>query len=281
MLLPLPLLWAFTLALALVFGSFLNVCIARLPRHRSIAWPGSHCPHCHAPILARDNVPVLSWIRLRGHCRACRAPIAIRYLLVELAYPLLVVSAVARFGFTPSALGAAVFCFFAGGLLVTDLETFLLPDALTLPGTVCALGFAFANAGAGLGWVPFTRGVLMAHLAVLMTAALAALSWALVFLAIRLGYYLARRRHGMGLGDVKLAAMLAAWLGVGVMAVAVLLAVIAAACTGLLLPLVRRKPRQDSWKTMRLPFGAFLCAGGLYALFFGQQTLTWYMSFYR
>ena len=291
--------WAFTVVCALVFGSFLNVCIARLPRHRSIASPGSHCPRCQAPIRALDNIPIVSWLLLRGRCRACHEPISPRYPLVEAAYTLLVVAVVLRWGLTLPALGAAIFCFFVLALGVTDLETMLLPDALTLPGLALALLFTFLAPGllpatptslstglaAPLSLLPATHQDLGARLAATLTAALAAGAWALVLLTIRLAYYLARRRHGLGLGDVKLAAMLAAWLGAANTAVVFFLAVIAAALTGgLLLPLVLRRtkaPPSASWRTTRLPLGTFLCAGALYALFFGPQTLKWYLSFYQ
>jgi leader peptidase (prepilin peptidase)/N-methyltransferase len=274
------------LVLALLFGSFLNVCISRLPEHRSIVRPGSHCPRCQAPVRPRDNIPVVSWLLLRGRCRDCGRPIAMRYPLVEAGYTVLVALSIARFGFTADAAAAAVFCFFALGLLVMDLETMLLPDAFTLPGLALGLLWAFAAPVWARGDL-FGRNGLMASLSVsaLAVAALSAAGWALLLLVVRWGYYAVRRHHGLGLGDVKLVAMLAAWLGAPRTALCFLLAVIAAALFGLTAlrgGAFLRSQVADSasatWGAMRVPLGAFLCVGSLYSLFFGEHTLQWYFS---
>jgi len=283
--------WAAAILLALLFGSFLNVCISRLPRHHSIVWPGSHCPLCLAPIRPWHNLPVLSWLLLRGRCRDCRRAIPVRYLLVESGYAALVAASIAFFGFTPQALAAAVFCFLTLGLLVMDYETMLLPDAFTLPGL--ALGLLWSLAApvmAGDAGIPLDASPAGSALVRLEKAALAAAGWALLLLTIRWGYCAVRRRQGLGLGDVKLAEMLAAWLGTSRTAVCFLLAVVAAALFGLTAlggqAFLRAQPQREqpnpdlpaAWGTMRLPLGTFLCAGGFYALFFGDKTLQWYFS---
>jgi len=285
-----PLAWAAAILLALLFGSFLNVCISRLPKHQSIVWPGSHCPLCLTPVRPWDNLPIVSWLLLRGRCRNCRQPISVRYLLVESVYAALVAASIALFGFTPQALAAAVFCFFALGLLVMDYETMLLPDAFTLPGLALGLLWSLAAPETlGDAGTPLDASPVGSALTRLAMAALAAAGWALLLLAIRWGYYAVRRRQGLGLGDVKLVAMLAAWLGASRTALCFLLAVVAAALVGLAAmggqAFLRVPPQSGqtdaapaAWGTMRLPLGAFLCAGGLYALFFGQQTLRWYLS---
>jgi leader peptidase (prepilin peptidase)/N-methyltransferase len=275
--LPLPLAWTLALLLAMVFGSFLNVCIARLPSHRSIVHPPSHCPRCQAPVRARDNVPILSWLVLRGRCRDCGLPISARYPLVELGFTLLVAASVARFGFSAAGLAASVFCFFALGLLVMDLETMRLPDAFTLPGLALGLLATLLSPSTSPDAVPGRPD----RLAAMGAALLATAAWALVLLLVRWLYYALRRRQGLGLGDVKLVAMLAAWLGGTRMGVAFFLAVVTAALAGLgLAAWQRRTAGGGEWRTLRIPLGACLCGGALYALFFGEQTLKWYLSFW-
>lgn len=280
------------MVLALLFGSFLNVCISRLPEHRSIVRPGSHCLRCQAPVHPRDNVPVVSWLLLRGRCRACGQPIAMRYPLVEVGYTALVAVSIVRFGFTAEAGAAAVFCFYALGLMVMDIETMLLPDAFTLPGLALGLLWAFAEPAGQVGSL-FGRNELVITSAIksgisaLAIAALAAAGWAMLLLVIRWVYYALRRRHGLGLGDVKLVAMLAAWLGTSGTALCFLLAVMAAAVFGLTALRGRAFLRPHAvgstaavWGAMQIPLGAFLCAGGVFAFFFGEQTLRWYFSFW-
>lgn len=150
---PYPVALALVALFGLVFGSFLNVCIYRLPRGLSVVRPGSACPQCHAPIAARDNIPVLSWLLLGGRCRHCRARITPRYMAVELLNAALFVASFhATNGDPLPALKSAIFCFLLLGLIFTDYETRLLPDALTLPGLGIGLLFAAVLPLAG----PFT-----------------------------------------------------------------------------------------------------------------------------
>ncbi len=129
---------AAALVSGLLLGSFLNVCIARLPSHRSIAWPGSHCPRCGAAIRPLDNIPLLSFALLRGRCRSCGKPIALRYPLIEAALPLLFIAAAARFPSDGAALEAGAFLFRLLGLFCMDAETLLLPACRRFcRGTVC------------------------------------------------------------------------------------------------------------------------------------------------
>ena len=262
----------------LLLGSFLNVCIVRLPRHASIAWPGSHCPRCGAPIRPFDNVPVLSYGVLRGRCRDCRKPISPRYPLVEAALAGLFVLCAGVFPLLPYALEACALCFLLLGLLVMDAETLLLPDAFTLPGA--ALGFLQAG---------LPRGGLIAglHLAAhaplplpqwppLASSLLGAAAGAGFLLLIRVVYKAVRGREGMGLGDIKLAALLGAWLGLAGVALTLGLAILLGALAGLALLLFVRRDAGS----LRLPFGSFLCAGGLLTLFCGRPLLTWYFHFW-
>src|SRR5271170_3826371 len=141
--------------LGLVFGSFLNVCISRLPRHALVAAGRSRCPECGKPIRARDNVPLLSFLALRGRCRDCGAPISWRYPAIELATAALWLLCWLEFGISVDAVGMAVFCFLALGLAAMDAETMLLPDAFTLPGI--ALGVIYSGAMCDAGWMARLR----------------------------------------------------------------------------------------------------------------------------
>lgn len=253
----------FVVLLGLAFGSFLNVCIGRLPRHESIAHPPSHCPACGAPIQIRDNIPLLSYVLLRGHCRNCRSQISWRYPAVELVTAALWLLCYLQFGLTTQGVGMAIFCFLALGLAVMDAETLLLPNAFTLPGILLGVIYSAASA---------ERSFLLAALCSLAWAAAAAA----LILAINGAYWLVRRRQGMGLGDAKLFAMIAAWLGPRNAALAFFLAVVFAAAYGIF-----QNVQDRQWRlTARLPLGAFLAAAALYAVFAGEQTIAWYLHFF-
>lgn len=249
--------------LGLVFGSFLNVCIARLPRHESIVRPRSRCPRCGAPIAARDNVPVLSFLLLRARCRACRMPIAWRYPAIELVNAALWLLCWLRYGFSLHALGMAVLSFLLLGLAAMDAETLRLPDAFTLPGIV--LGILYSGAMCRQ-WA---------------RCAFLSLAWAVSFagllLAVAGAYWLLRRRHGMGIGDAKLMAMVAAWLGPGPAVLTLFLGTIAAAIYGVGLSAAQRRLNGS----VALPYGSFLCGAAIYAAFYAQPLIYWYLGFFR
>ncbi len=255
----------FVVLLGLAFGSFLNVCIARLPRHESIVQPPSHCPRCGAVIRAWDNIPLLSYLLLRGRCRACKGSISWRYPAVEFATASLWLACFLQFGATLPAGAMAVLCFLALGLAVMDAETLLLPDTFTVPGIFLGiLWCAAATEGARLD-------KLRAGGMSLLWAAMAAA----IILLIRTAYWLVRRREGMGLGDAKLFAMLAAWLGPANALLIFFLAVIAGAIYGVL------SLRRQRSGTARIPLGSFLCLAAIYAVFAGPPTIAWYLRFYR
>jgi leader peptidase (prepilin peptidase)/N-methyltransferase len=250
----------------LLLGSFLNVCILRLPAGESVVRPRSHCRHCGKPIAGWDNIPVLSWLRLRATCRTCGQPISWRYPTIELATCGLFIMCCLHFASALEASGQALLCFLLLGLAVMDAETLLLPDAFTLPGL--GAGFLFAGLRHGI------RGAGVS----LMAAAAAAAT----LLLISGTYWLMRRRMGMGLGDVKLLAMIGAWLGVRQTALVLFLGVIAGAVYGVGLLLVRRR-WDDSLPAGQLPvpFGTMLCAAGLYSVFLGPATINWYLQFFK
>jgi leader peptidase (prepilin peptidase)/N-methyltransferase len=251
----------FVVAAGLVFGSFLNVCISRLPHHQSIVRPRSQCPHCAAAIAAYDNIPLLSFLILRGRCRSCQNPIAWRYPTIEFATAALWLLCWLQYGPTLIALGMAVLCFLLLGLAAMDAETLRLPDAFTLPGIV--LGILYSGLLCGRS-----------------RCALLSLAWAVAAAALLLGiagaYWLLRRQMGIGIGDAKLIAVIAAWLGPADTLLVLFLAVLTGAIFGIALSAARRK--FDA--TAALPFGSFLCAAALYVIFQGQHVLTWYAGFF-
>jgi leader peptidase (prepilin peptidase)/N-methyltransferase len=238
----------------LVAGSFVNVVIHRLPRGESVVFPGSHCPACGAPIHAYDNVPVFSWLLLRGRCRACRAPIAVRYPLIELANAVLWVAVYLRApGWADFASGAFL-CSACLALLAIDADFRILPDRITLTGIVVGVALSFFSrvrtplssaAGAALG-----AGGL----------------WLVAFL-----YEKWKKVEGMGLGDVKMLGMIGALLGASGVIVSVLLASVTGSLVGLVLVIARR----GSLKTA-LPFGVFLALGAVAALFWAPALVELY-----
>jgi leader peptidase (prepilin peptidase)/N-methyltransferase len=241
-------------AVGLVVGSFLNVVIHRLPRGVSVVTPRSRCPYCDGAILARDNIPVLSWVLLRGRCRRCAAPISPRYPLLEALVGVLFVACVARFGFTAEALVAAIFCSLLVVLAGIDLEHFLLLDRITLPGIV--LGWAMQP------WISATT---------LLDAVVGALVGAgALILLINIWYWL-RDEESMGLGDVNMLAMIGAFLGWKGVATTLLFASLMGAIAGIGLILAGRMTLKA-----KLPFGFFLALGALVALFAGQALASWY-----
>jgi len=259
----------------LLLGSFLNVCILRLPSGESIVAPRSHCRHCRQPIANRDNIPVLSWLLLGAACRNCGSRISWRYPLIELATCVLFVTCCLRFPPT-SAAGWAVLCFLLLGLAVMDAETLLLPDLFTLTGL--AAGIVFATLRPSLESGSWKSGlILLAAGWSIFSAAVAAAA----LLLIAGIYWLVRRRTGMGMGDVKLVAMLGAWLGVPLTALTLFLAVIVGALYGLGMILFRNKQNTQPPGQLAVPFGTMLCVAGLYCIFLGQRTLDWYLQFFH
>jgi len=231
--------------LGLVSGSFLNVVIHRLPRGESVAFPGSHCPACGAPIRPYDNVPVLSWLVLRGRCRVCRAPISARYPFVELANAVLWVAVFLRVpGWADFASGAFL-CSACLALLAIDAEFRILPDRITLTGIAVGLTLSF-----------FSR--VRTPASSFFGAAIGAGGlWLVAFL-----YEKWKKVEGMGLGDVKMLGMIGALLGASGVVVTVLLASVAGSLVGLALVAARRGSLQTA-----LPFGVFLALGAVAALF--------------
>lgn len=237
----------------LLVGSFLNVCIYRLPRDLSVVRPRSYCPHCKAPIAWYDNIPLLSFALLRGRCRHCRNRIPIRYPVVELLTAALFAAAVRVHGPAPEALKLSLFAALLVGLIFADLEQRILPDEFTLGGLVAGVGLA--------ALVPMEPGLLSLFLAgshpkllsVAEAVAGAAFCAGGIWLVGQL-YYLIRRREGLGLGDVKMLGMIGAFLGLRQSLLVMLLGSLIGSVVGLV---YIRLAGKDA-ATYELPYGTFL-----------------------
>lgn len=229
------------LPFGLVIGSFLNVVIHRVPRKESVVWPASHCPRCGVVLRKRDNVPLISYAMLRGRCRDCGLGISPRYPLVELVTGLLFAAAAYRFGLSLEFVGAIVLVCALVALGGTDLEHRLLPNVLVLPALV--VGLVSSVVADPSGWWSYP------------VAAVAAGGFLLTLALVYPG--------GMGMGDVKMGAMLGAFLG-GYAALAIFFGALAGTIVSGALMAVGRAGRRTA-----IPFGTFMALGGLVALFFG------------
>lgn len=261
-----PLLLGFyVFAIGAIVGSFLNVVIHRYPREESIVFPGSHCPHCNAAIRWYDNVPILSFAVLRGRCRACGAGIAWRYPLVELANALFYLALFLRTGPSVAFVIVAAIISMTIVLIYIDADIQMLPDVIDLPGIALGLG-----AGAlGVGFLHPTL-VLAGSL---IDSFFGALLGAAILLAIIGAYWLLRRAEGMGLGDVKMLAMIGAVTGWRAIPGVLLLAALSGALIG-----VPAALRSGRGMRAALPFGVFLGMAFLAVLFFGHTLSGWYFS---
>ena len=242
--------------LGLAVGSFLNVCIHRIPRGESIAWPGSHCPKCQHPLRWYDNIPVFSYLALRGRCRYCREPISPRYLIVELVTGLTFAALVMLY---PPGLLLAVRLLFGCALIVLfviDLDHHILPNVITLPGI--AIGFALSFFGPP-GWRSSLLGI------VLGGGIPFAIAWT---------YEKVRGHEGLGMGDVKMLAMIGAFLGWPLMLLSLVLASFTGSIVGAGFIAAGKGARYA------LPFGTFLAVGALAAVVAGDAILAWYLSYY-
>lgn len=245
--------------LGLAVGSFLNVVIWRVPRKVSVVRPGSHCPACEAPIRPLDNIPLVSWMALRGRCRNCRAPIPVRYPVVEVGCAALFAAAAIRFGW--SAALPAWLVLFAALLAITviDLEHYIVPNRILLPVTIAALPLlALAVLGeAGVG--DYVRGLLGGAVGFGLMLVLNLIS-----------------PKGMGMGDVKMSFVLGLYLGFlgwAELALGFFLAFLLGAVVGVGLIAVRLRGRKDA-----VPFGPFLAAGTVITALWGDPVLRWYFG---
>lgn len=241
-------------AFGLLLGSFANVLAFRVPRGISIVLPGSFCTACGRSVRPFDNVPVLSYLLLRGRCRDCHAPFSIRYALVEACAGVMAALMVARFGLTGEALTFIGFGLLLMVLFLTDYDFHTLPDELTVTGIVAGLALAGASQ---LGIVVRTRGA-----ATFPDAALGVTTGAGVLLTIMFVYQAIRNRRGMGVGDVKLLACIGAFMGAEMTLATLLVAVVLGSVGGLLFVAVR-----GGGLSTALPFGTYLAVAALGVLF--------------
>ncbi len=259
----------------LLIGSFLNVCIYRWPRDLSVVRPRSRCPGCETPIAWYDNIPVFSFVALGGKCRKCRTPISLRYPLVEVMTAAFFGWFAYRLGMTPEAARWCVFCAILITLGFADAETRILPDEFTLGGIAAGLAFAVMTA------VPdFSAHELAAVFGLTLPERLLSLGEALLGAVIPAGslwlggYFFEKFRHkeGLGLGDVKMTAMMGAFLGLrgGLATLAI------GSTLGSVIGLAYIAIAKKDAGSYELPLGAFLAAGGLLFALFGQPLMSWY-----
>lgn len=264
--------------LGLMVGSFLNVVIHRLPKMLTREWeeqcaslreespaqqptynltvPRSACPSCGAMIRAWQNIPVVSWLALRGRCAACKAPISARYPLIEVLTATLSGFAIWHFGTTWAGLGALLFIWALVALTFIDFDTQLLPDNLTLP--LVWLGLLFNTSNTYVSLNAAVVGAIAGYLAL----------WSVYWL-----FKLVTGKEGMGYGDFKLLAAIGAWLGWQVLPLTILLSSLVGAVVGIALIIFARHGRQ-----VPIPFGPYLAGGGLIALFWGRDLTNMYLA---
>jgi leader peptidase (prepilin peptidase)/N-methyltransferase len=259
------LLGIYAAVLGLIVGSYLNVLIYRLPLGISTVFPRSRCPHCGTAIRAYDNLPVLSFLLLRGRCRQCGARISWRYPAVEAATAALFLACFLRFGISLQAPVAALFCALMLALTMIDYDHMILPDKLTWPGI--ALGILLQPF---VGWTRLWPGPWGAMAGAVLGAALGAG----ILLAVWIAWYLWRHEEGMGLGDVKMLAAIGAFLGWKGVLVALFLGALSGAVVGLTLMAFRGLDFKA-----KLPFGVFLALGGVIALFAGEALVRVYAAY--
>ena len=260
-----PTLLAFyAFAIGAVVGSFLNVVIHRYPREESIAFPGSRCPQCKTPIRWYDNIPIVSYAILFGRCRVCRTPIAARYPLVELANALFYLAIYQQTGVSIAFVLTAAIVSMTIALIYIDLEIQILPDVIDLPGVVVGIAIGALRIG--------ETSTLVLSPSLLESLIGAALG-AAIPLAIGLTYQLIRKAEGMGLGDVKMLAMIGAVCGWRPLLPILFGASLLGAVVGVSIAIWRRAGLRFA-----LPFGVFLGLAFLAALFFGPTLFQWYLA---
>ncbi len=244
--------WVIAL-LGLMVGSFANVCVYRIPRRESIAFPGSHCPACGHAIAAYDNIPLLSWLILAGRCRHCRASIAWRYPVLELVMGVSWGLLAWHFGLSTELAVALTLFFLLWVLSFIDLETGLLPNVLTYPGIALGLIFSW--------WLGDWQDALIGAIA----------GYGIFWLIARMFLWLTGR-EGMGYGDFKLLAMLGAFMGWQALPFIILASSVVGTIAGVIFLLLAKKGLRAE-----IPFGPYLAVAGMIWFVWGDAVLNWYL----
>jgi leader peptidase (prepilin peptidase) / N-methyltransferase len=240
-----------------LIGSFLNVCILRLPKEESIVWPGSHCPHCKHSIKFYDNIPLVSYILLKGRCRHCHSPISFQYPLVEGITALGSLILFMKFG--PSLSYLFYFLFVAALIVITVIDLYhqIIPDVISLPGI-----------GVGL------LASLMIPQITFLTSLIGTLLGGGSLFLIATIYQRLFKREGMGGGDVKFLAMIGAFLGWKAVILTIFFSSLIGSITGIIMMLLKGKDFKYA-----IPFGPFLSVGAVVALFYQNEIIAWYMQY--
>jgi len=240
-------------------GSFLNVCIFRLPKEESIIWPGSHCPHCKKPIRFYDNIPLISYLLLKGKCRHCKKPISFQYPLIEGITALSSLFLIMKFG--PSLSYLFYFAFVAALIVITVIDLYhqIIPDAISLPGI--GVGLLASLLIPQITFFNSLIGILLGGGSLFIVATF---------------YQWLFKREGMGGGDIKLLAMIGAFLGWKAVLLTILLSSFIGSVTGILMMVVKGKDFKYA-----IPFGPFLSLGAAISLFYGQNIINWYLYLNR
>jgi leader peptidase (prepilin peptidase)/N-methyltransferase len=246
----------FTFLFGAAVGSFLNVCIYRIPRSQSIVFPPSACPDCGNRIAPYDNIPIFSFLLLRGKCRSCKGRISWKYPTVELINGFLTLSLFVKFNFSSTFFVLFLFCSALVVVTFIDLEHQIIPDFISLPGIV--VGFAFSFLLPWLGWKNSLIGIVAGGGSLLLVA---------------YGYQLLTKKEGMGGGDIKLLAMMGAFLGWRSIPFIIFTSSLFGSVVGISMMLARKKDSQ-----LPIPFGPFLAVGAILFIFFGRQLIAWYFS---
>jgi leader peptidase (prepilin peptidase) / N-methyltransferase len=266
----------------LIIGSFLNVCIYRLPRSLSIVFPNSRCPNCETPIRPYDNIPVFSYLLLGGKCRFCKKPISIQYPFVEFLTGLAFFVCALRWDFAPATFVNSLFLSLIIILIFIDYQHQILPNVITLPGTALGILISYFQyprlySDSLSVRIAMFFGLENLHIAMPLTGSiLGALIGGGLLYVVGVGYLKLRKMQGLGMGDVKMMALVGAFLGWRL----ALITLFAGSLFGLLFGVKLILFSQANLKT-KLPFGVFLGIGAAFSLFYGLPLLLWYLGFFK
>ncbi len=246
-----------------VVGSFLNVCIYRLPRSESLVFPASHCPKCGNAIRPYHNIPIISYLVLKGRCRSCGEHISPQYPLVELTNALLTLFLFMKFGISPTFIFLFIFCSALVVITFIDLEHRIIPDVISLPGI--AVGFISSFFAQAPGWQDSMAGWLNSLVGILAGGG--------SLLVVAFVYHLLTKKEGMGGGDIKLLAMMGAFLGWAAVPFIIFASSLTGSVIGIALMLAQKKDTK-----LAIPFGPFLAFGAILYVFCGKEIIGWYLN---